>query len=365
MRLCTYLGPNELKTTGSDPARELHAARLGVVHPRDPERILDVAILVRQYMETSASSDARALDPLHMGSSSLLALLQAGPAAFSLLRRLLDRLDEHPGALPSLSLREIRLLSPLPRPASLRDCMAFEQHLVQSTRGGLKLLAPKLGAMEQFLRKRLGISVVRVPALFHSLPVFYKGNPASVVGPDAIVRWPRYTRLLDYELELALILFETPPNTSEDSAAACIAGVTLFNDFSARDTQLTEMKLRLGPARGKDFDTGNALGPFLVTLDELGGLPAFKAIRALKAKAWIGERLVTDSGLASLQFSPEQIVSFVAEETRLEAGAVIGLGTVPGGCGLEHGIWLKPGDTITLEVEGVGRLSNRIQGPEN
>lgn len=359
MKLCTFRMPTDPTPAETSASA---TARVGCVLQNESAQVVDVAALAQATLKhptagwDSTSSQTR-VAALLAASSSMLSLLQAGPAIFSTLRERIEQIQTDPPPELCMPLERVTLLAPLPRPASLRDCMAFEGHLVQSTRGGLRMLYPRLGRLESALRTTLGISLIRAPKLFRQLPVFYKGNPASVVGPGATVRWPAYSQRLDYELEVALILFETPANVRAEVVSQYIAGYTVFNDFSARDTQLEEMTLRLGPARGKDFDTGNVLGPFLVTPDEVGEL------RALKARAWINEQLVSDSSLQTLQFTPEEIVAFVAEETRLEAGSVIGLGTVPGGCGLEHGTWLGPGDTIRLEVERIGALSNRVEGP--
>lgn len=123
---------------------------------------------------------------------------------------------------------EVRLLSPILRPNSLRDCMAFEEHVENS-----------LGE--------------EIPDVWYEMPVYYKGNPDSVVGTGTAIEWPAYTDQLDYELELAAVIGREGRSIPAEEADSYIAGYTVFNDFSARDIQLREMQGNLGPAKGKDF----------------------------------------------------------------------------------------------------------------
>jgi 2-keto-4-pentenoate hydratase/2-oxohepta-3-ene-1,7-dioic acid hydratase in catechol pathway len=233
--------------------------------------------------------------------------------------------------------------------------MAFREHFQQALRGGAAMKYPLAARADAFLRKFLGIKLIRVPKLFEELPVYYKGNPASVVGTGAVVEWPAYSSLLDYELEVAVVIHRQGRDLSEAEVRDCIGGYLIFNDFSARDAQVREMDLRLGPAKGKDFDTGNSLGPWLVTPDEVGDL------RLLRAQARVNGELWTDSSLSSLEFSVERILSYISQAETLYPGDVIGLGTVPNGCGMEHGRWLKDGDLVELSVDRLGTLSNRVR----
>src|ERR1041385_1823898 len=141
---------------------------------------------------------------------------------------------------------EINLKAPLPRPTSMRDFYAFEQHV---KKGFEKRGEP-------------------MPPEWYEMPVYYKGAHWSIIGPGDTAVWPRYTEKFDYELELAVVIGRQGRNIREEDAASYIAGFTVMNDFSARDMQRKEMKVRLGPAKGKDFAT--AIGPVLVTPDEIG-----------------------------------------------------------------------------------------------
>ena len=185
-----------------------------------------------------------------------------------------------------------------------------------------------------------------VPPTWYELPVFYFGNPSTIYGPDDVVPYPDGSEALDYELEVAAVI----------GAGDQIGGFTVMNDWSARDLQRKEMKVGLGPAKGKDFAT--SLGPVLVTPDELGDL-------RLEMVARVNGEERSRGNLGGIYYSWEAILEHAARNTVLRPGDVIGSGTVGTGCILEHGDerWLQPGDAVELEVEGIGVLRNRI-GPK-
>jgi len=210
-------------------------------------------------------------------------------------------------------------------PPSIRDFFAFEEH-VRNARAGRGL---------------------EVPLAWYELPVFYFSNPAAVYRDGDEVPCPADTEMLDYELELAAVI----------GAGGGIEGFTVMNDWSARDLQLAEMSVGLGPAKGKDFAT--SLGPELVSPDELPAGPD------LRATARVNGELRTESGTGGMHFSWETLLSAAARNTPgLRPGDVIGSGTVGRGCILEHGDgrWLEPGDEVELEIEGIGVLRNRVGG---
>jgi fumarylacetoacetate (FAA) hydrolase len=209
------------------------------------------------------------------------------------------------------------------QPPSVRDFMAFEEH-VRNTRASRGL---------------------EVSPAWYELPVFYFSNPAAIYRHGDALPKPADTEMLDYELELACVI--------GDSGRP--EGFTIMNDWSARDLQAREMAVGLGPAKGKDFAT--SLGPELVSPDEL---PADLDLRAL---ARVNGEVRTDSRTGGMRWSWEQILAQAARNTPgLQAGDVIGSGTVDRGCVLEHGDgrWLRPGDVVELEVEGIGVLGNVI-----
>src|SRR5918998_3233386 len=218
-------------------------------------------------------------------------------------------------------LADVELRPPVLRPPSVRDFYAFEQHVrtARASRG------------------------LDVPEEWYRIPVFYFSNPGAIYGPDDEIPYPEGTNELDYELEVAAVM----------GAGEQIGGFTIMNDWSARDLQREEMKVGLGPSKGKDFAT--SLGPILVTPDEFDGSSAVMVARVNGEERSRGN-------LADLYHSWDAIVAHTRRNTKLCPGDVLGSGTVGTGCILEHGDgrWLRPGDVVELEVEGIGVLRNLV-----
>jgi fumarylacetoacetate (FAA) hydrolase len=198
-------------------------------------------------------------------------------------------------------------------------------------------------AFEQHVKTARAVRGLEVAPEWYEVPAFYFSNPAAIFGPDAEIPYPDGTSELDYELEVAAVI----------GADGEVGGFTIMNDWSARDLQRTEMRVGLGPAKGKDFAT--SLGPVVVTPDELGDL-------RLEMVARVNGEERSRGNLGDLYHSWESILEHAARNTVLRPGDVIGSGTVGTGCILEHGDerWLEPGDEVELEVEGIGVLRNRI-----
>jgi fumarylacetoacetate (FAA) hydrolase len=199
--------------------------------------------------------------------------------------------------------------------------MAFEEHVAN---------ARKLRGSE-------------VPREWYEIPVFYFSNPAAIYGPEQVVPYPEGTNELDFELEVAAMI----------GADGQIGGFTVMNDWSARDVQRQEMRVGLGPAKGKDFAT--SFGPVVVTVDELDG-----SVGEMVARVNGEER--SRGNLRDMHWKWPQLLEQAARNTKLRPGDLIGSGTVGTGCILEHGDgrWLQRGDVVELEVEGIGVLRNRI-----
>ena len=229
------------------------------------------------------------------------------------------------------ALESIRLLSPIPRPGSIRDALCFEDHLKSTM------------ASEQVMK------------LFYEIPaLYYKGNPASVIGTETDVIWPQYSELMDYELEFAAVIGKEGKDITVDEAWEYIAGYTIFNDVSARDIQIKEMGSMLGPMKGKDMDGGNILGPYLVTSDEFDPKKDNVMTASVNDEEW-------SRGLTSSMYHDfADVISYISKAETLYPGDVIGSGTVGTGCGIEAGKFPKPGDVIELTVEGIGTLKNRF-----
>jgi 2-keto-4-pentenoate hydratase/2-oxohepta-3-ene-1,7-dioic acid hydratase in catechol pathway len=285
---------------------------------------------------------------------SMLHLLRAGQAGMDRVAEMREAAENGQLAEFQCPLDAARLLAPVPVPASLRDCMCFEQHLVDATRTVVGWKFPPLATLDRWAVRCFGRGLLRVPAVWRERPLYYKGNPHSVVGHDSEVRWPRLTERLDFELEFGIFIGREGSNIPEQRAAGHIAGYTVFNDFSARDIQLREMQGRLGPAKGKDFDTGNVLGPYLVTPDEVPQPDCLTAAVRVNGDTW--SRTTT----SAMQFSFPEIIAYISRDETLHVGDFIGAGTLPGGCGLEMDRWIQPGDEIELEVERLGVLRNQV-----
>ena len=245
-------------------------------------------------------------------------------------------------------LKSVKLLAPIPRPPRLRDFLCFELHVRQS-RANRYLFG--MGT------ERLDPAKVEIAKVWYERPVYYKGNTFSVVGHDADVRWPSYSRIIDYELEIGLVIGRGGKNVAKADAMSHVFGYTVFNDFSARDEQYIEMQGQLGPAKGKDFDTGNALGPWITTADELGDPQNLRMQARVNGETW------SDGWSRDMKHGFADIVSYASLEETLHPGEILGSGTVGGGCGNEQGRFLKHGDTIELEISGIGVLRNRIVAP--
>jgi len=192
-----------------------------------------------------------------------------------------------------------------------------------------------------------------VPSEWYEMPVYYKGNPKSFIGPEEEIMWPIYTDKLDYELELAAIIGKPGKNIHKSQAMDHIFGLTILNDISARDIQKKEMKVRLGPSKGKDFC--GVLGPYIVTMDEFEGVEPNLLMQAfVNGKKW------SEGHSGDGNFTFAQMIEFASHEELIQAGDVIGSGTVGTGCGLELDKWIQFGDEIELVVEKIGKLKNKV-----
>lgn len=260
---------------------------------------------------------------------------------------------DHENRLPASSIlneTQIKILSPIPRPLSMRDGYAFRQH-VESARKGRGL--PMIPEFDLF-------------------PVFYFTNHLAVTGPGEIRVQKLARERLDFELEAAVVIGRECRNVSASSADEVIFGYLIMNDWSARALQTEEMKMNLGPAKGKDFAT--SLGPYLVTRDELES----HAIRGthgerhnLRMQAFLNGRQLSDGNLRDMNWTFGQIIERASYGVTLQPGEVIGSGTVGTGCLMElngskitDNLWLKPGDEVVLEIENLGRLVNQIKAAD-
>ena len=313
--------------------------KIGIVHTGDT-LLFDLA---------AAASRSGTANPAY---ASMLALIDAGENALEQAARVFEKHGKDESL--SVPVQTTEILAPVPEPRQMRDGMSFPLHILQAPRGQLKLAARAKGDMAELARieaEPLG----ELPEIYRKQPIYYITNRFSVRGTNTTVRWPRYSQVMDYELEFGIITKSKGANISAAKAKDHIFGYTIFNDFSARDAQRIEMEGRLGPAKGKSFDGGNVMGPWIVTPDEIGD--PYK----LKMEARVnGERRCQGANEGML-FSFEEIIAHVTKDETLMPGEFIGSGTVGNGCGLELGWYLEHGDSIELEVEKIGILRNKVE----
>jgi 2-keto-4-pentenoate hydratase/2-oxohepta-3-ene-1,7-dioic acid hydratase in catechol pathway len=275
--------------------------------------------------------------------ASMQALIDGGAAALNDARRIVAEATE---TIDPLS---IQWLSPLPRPPQLRDFLVFEEHMRMAGWQGAKL-------RESWGGPPAPPKPMPVPPIWFEQPIYYKGNRFAVTASGTI-SWPPGSNVIDYELELACVIGRGGRDIEAAKAGAHIFGFTVFNDLTARDWQFREMQGPLGPAKGKDFDGANVLGPVIVTADEVGEAPA------LAMRAFVNGELWSQGNSGTMHWSWGQIIEHVSRSETLHPGEVLGSGTVGGGCGLELGRFLAHEDVIALEIEGIGRIETRIDAP--
>ncbi|MEW5938877.1 MAG: fumarylacetoacetate hydrolase family protein [Chloroflexota bacterium] len=265
------------------------------------------------------------------------------PLPFPNMRAVIESSADYaslPGIGPGIKREDALLRAPL-LPTTLRDAYAFEGHVKTANQN----------------RGR------NVPAEWYDFPVFYFTNPHSIFGPDETIPYPPYTSALDYELEIAVVIGKPGMDIRPEDAENHIFGYTIFNDWSARDAQRAEMKVGLGPAKGKDF--ASSLGPYIVTREALQDRAAGRpGVYDLAMAARLNGVELSRGNLKDIFWSFGEIIARASQSVMLQPGDVIGSGTVGTGCLLEltkgEGPWLQPGDVVELEVERIGVLKNII-----
>ncbi|WP_405724922.1 fumarylacetoacetate hydrolase family protein [Streptomyces sp. NBC_00028] len=276
------------------------------------------------------------------GVSSLTALLSECGSLPALLTAGAAALDVPPGPHAS----EVRLLPPL-QPVSVRDFVTFEEH-VEGVRRSVD-------------------GTAGVPEQWYAAPTFYFTNPHAIYGPHDDIPVPPGSGVLDFELEVAAVIGKEGRDLTPERARDHIVGYTVFNDWSARDLQSAEMRVGLGPCKGKD--TATTLGPYLVTADELEPYRDTDGFLRLALTASVNGETVGTDLLSNMSWTFEEMVAYASRGTWVHPGDVLGSGTCGnGGCLAE--LWglrgeqtpppLKPGDTVALTVEGIGTVSNTI-----
>jgi len=287
---------------------------------------------------------------------SMQNLIEAGESALDVARELVAsspagaRIPTGPGDT------QPQLLAPLPVPAQLRDFMCFETHVRQAGHSVMRLQAKARGDAKALAELERADPPKPMDAWFRQ-PLYYKCNRFAVAGTEVDVLWPTYSSLMDFELELAVVIGRQGRDIPREEARETIFGYTIYNDFSARDAQAVEMGGPLGPAKGKDFDGGNVMGPCIVTADEIGD-PYNLPMRArVNGETW------ADENSGSIHWTFEDMIAHVSRGETLYPGEILGSGTVGNGCGLEHMRFLNHGDLVELEIPPIGVLRNRVWAP--
>ena len=242
-----------------------------------------------------------------------------------------------------IDLNNVELLSPIVKANSLRDAYSFRKHVEAG-------------------RKSRNLPMIKE---FDEVPVYYYSNHTAITGPGELFFNQKHLNKLDFELELAIIIGEKGKNIKVKDADKYIFGFMIMNDWSARDIQKQEMALNLGPAKGKDFCT--SLGPYIVTKDEIKKEKSNSGnIYDLEMLAFINDKKISQDNAKNMHWTFAQIISHISLGTTLHPGDVIGSGTCATGCLLELNLtnktntWLKINDVITLEIDKLGKLKNKI-----
>lgn len=284
----------------------------------------------------------------------MLALLQAGVKGMDTARAVNEAFVS--GRLDGMATTDDdSLVAPVPRPPSCRDGYAFRQHVATA-------------------RRNRGVPMIEE---FDQYPIFYFTNHNSIIGPGKLEVMADHLEKLDFELEAAIVIGKGGRNIRAEKADAYIAGYTIMNDFSARTLQMEEMKLNLGPAKGKDFAT--SIGPWLVTPDELKEKRSSSAggdQHELRMTAFHNGEQISDGNLKDMNWTFAEIIERASYGVDLYPGDVIGSGTVGTGCYLELNgtrtllakeqgesytpVWLQAGDAIELKIERLGALKHKI-----
>jgi 2-keto-4-pentenoate hydratase/2-oxohepta-3-ene-1,7-dioic acid hydratase in catechol pathway len=303
--------------------------RTVAVVPED-EVVIDLCTAERRRLEQQGASAEAAL---RVAAATFPGSLTAAIGSGEHFRQRAALALESPDAAAAIPFADVTWASAIDPPVML-DGSAFEQHLVNAHARGKR----------------------EVPDLFYDVPVYYKMNPVTVYGHEQVVPWPGGAGFMDYELEIAIVIGREGRDLRPEEALDHVLGVTVMNDFSARDVQAREMTAGFGPAKGKDF--GTALGPWITTLDELD-LGSLTMLARVNGEEW------SRGSTSTITWSLAELVAFASRNEVVVPGQVIGSGTVGMGCGLELYRKLQPGDVVELEIEGIGTLRNTLAEPSS
>jgi 2-keto-4-pentenoate hydratase/2-oxohepta-3-ene-1,7-dioic acid hydratase in catechol pathway len=278
--------------------------------------------------------------------ATMLDVIEAGDTA-------VGRATDIVASADGVPLADVTLKTPILVPPQIRDFLCFEEHLINAFAMLRKTKAAAEPDPEAALKRFEKEGAFEPPKLWYDQPLYYKPSRFGVIGTGEDVSWPFFSELLDYEMEFGAWLGKSGKDVTPEQAKDLIFGYSIFNDISARDTQAREMPAGFGPGKGKDFETGQIIGPCIVTAD------AFDPYNAEMIVRINGEEV--SRGLSGMMYWKfEDCIAHVSRAETVYPGEFFASGTVGGGCGLERDVFLSPGDVVELEVTGIGVLRNRI-----
>lgn len=281
-------------------------------------------------------------------ATSVLSVLELGQDGWHILSEQVDAC--------SIEDTESKPVVTLPfQPLSFRDFLLFEQHFIDASRGFVKRFLPKKYKITALYENITGKTFPKFKPspLWYEQPLYYFGNHLNFVTSGNDIHSPTYTHALDYELELGAILAKPLLNATSEEAENAIGGYVVLNDLSARDVQMAEMRSGFGPQKAKHFL--NAMSHIVVTADEINN-----HVNHLQASVMIDGINRANCTTSNMQYSLGEAIAYASKSEQLYPGELFGSGTLPGGCGMENGHWLQSGNVLTLKIDGVGELTNRI-----
>jgi 2-keto-4-pentenoate hydratase/2-oxohepta-3-ene-1,7-dioic acid hydratase in catechol pathway len=326
MKLCTFAVVGPMGTNHG----------IGVA---DDEHVIDLTASRIAMLDQRLPSGAASRIGLAEVPPDMIAFLGIGDSGLDWAREASDfvrrtGIDRASCGRPTRHPRDrIVLKSPVLRPPGIACFASWKAHLDQAAEKGFNL---------------------KFPDRDDDIRPYYKGNPDSVVGPDTVVEFPPYADELDVECEIAAIVGRGGKNLAPDEAEKAIVGYTIFNDISIREVQTKEMRIGLGPTKGKDLDGGNILGPWIVTRDELGDPRDLTMALHVNGEEWSSYK---SKGMA---WSFADLLSYLSRGQRVHPGHVLTSGSYPGGSGLDLNRKLRRGDKAELRVSGIGALACTI-----
>lgn len=241
-------------------------------------------------------------------------------------------------------------------PKSYRDFMIYEQHIINSTKGFYRTFLPqKLAEIEEIERTTGKVPEMLKPkALWYEKPIYYMGNHLSFLPDNSEVVWPSYSKVMDFELEMGMLITKPLFNATNEEAKEAIGGFVVFNDCSARDKQIPEMESGFGPVKAKNF--ASLVSEVIVTPDEI-----WPYIDEIKARAYINDILVLENNISGAYHSFEKAAAYASLGEKIYPGEFIATGTISGCSGIETGNLLKNGDVLRMEIDRIGSLTTRIK----